>query len=126
METKKGRALSLKHFGVKSPPEDPLLLMDIGSGRALSQNGQLPTMEERDLAARLLIDWNRRHDELWERNPEAAAKITREIGRRIEMEQSRGNNRAYSGNDGFDFERSAAGDPCCKRTVSDCASGQRP
>lgn len=88
METKKGRALSLKHFGVKSPPEDPLLLMDIGSGRALSQNGQLPTPEERDLAAQLLIDWNRRYDELWERNPEEAAKNTREIGRRIELEEA--------------------------------------
>ena len=107
MATEKSRALSLKHFGVKSPPEDPLLLMDIGSGHALSQNGQLPTPEERDLAARLLIDWNRRHDELWERNPEEAAKITREIGKRIDLEKSQRKDRAYSGDDGFDFERSA-------------------
>lgn len=107
MATEKIRTLSLKHFGVKSPPEDPLLLMDIGSGRALSQNGQLPTPEERDLAAQLLIDWNRRYNELWERDPEEAAKITREIGRRIELEESQRKDRAYSGDDGFDFGRSA-------------------
>lgn len=65
-----------------------MLLLAIGSGEIMSQTGQLPTPEERDLAARLLIDWNRRHDELWERNPQAAAKITREIARKIDLEDA--------------------------------------
>lgn len=81
----------LKNFKTPNgtpPKDDFLLLIDIGSGIAIGQNGQLPTAEERDLAARLLIDWNRRHAELWERNPEEAAKVIREIGKRIEQEDA--------------------------------------
>lgn len=81
----------LKNFKTPNgtpPKDDFLLLIDIGRGIAIGQNGQLPTDEERDLAARLLIDWNRRHAELWERNPEEAAKIIREIGKRIEQEDA--------------------------------------
>lgn len=81
----------LKNFKTPNgtpPKDDFLLLMDIGRGIAIGQNGQLPTEEERALACRLLIDWNRRHDELWERNPEAAAKVLREIAARIDQEKA--------------------------------------
>lgn len=106
MATQKKQTLSLKHFGVKSPPDDPLLLMDIGRGIAIGQNGQLPTEEERSIAARLLIVWHDRQNERWELSPKFAAKIEREISAKIDMEQTQGNDRICSGDDSFDFERS--------------------
>ena len=82
----------LKNF--KSPyglatKDDLLLLMDIVLGDAVDESGRPPTMEERVIAEQLRLDWKRRQEARWERNPQAAAKVERELADMIAQERAK-------------------------------------
>lgn len=69
--------------------DDLLTLMDIVLGVVTDQNGQPPTLEEREYAEQLRIDWNRRQEARWEHNPQAAARVERELADMIAQERAK-------------------------------------